>query len=113
MTVYVDDMRAPFGRMKMSHLWADTPEELFEMIDKIGVQRKWLQMTSIPHFDVAESKRQLAIENGAVSLVYGTNKEWVDAYHSVRDKFKTQESREPFIRMSKGKKPQRRFRKHK
>lgn len=42
--VYVDDMyKYPigrFGRMKMSHLIADTTDELLEMVDKIGVDRK-------------------------------------------------------------------------
>ena len=43
MAVYVDDVRHQFGRMVMCHLWADTLEELLEMVDKIGVQRKWIQ----------------------------------------------------------------------
>lgn len=69
MTVYVDDMRAPFGRMKMCHLWADTLDELLAMADRIGVARKWLQCppcASWTHFDVALSKRALAVRCGAV-----------------------------------------------
>jgi hypothetical protein len=42
--VYVDDMyKSPmgqFGRMKMSHMIADTTEELLQMADKIGVKKK-------------------------------------------------------------------------
>lgn len=67
MTVYVDDMQAPFGRMKMCHMMADTTEELLAMADRIGVQRKWLQKagTSYEHFDIAMSKRKLAVAAGA------------------------------------------------
>lgn len=47
MTVYVDDMYlhpiGQFGRMKMSHLIADTDAELRAMADKIGVSRRWHQ----------------------------------------------------------------------
>lgn len=71
MTVYVDDMhRYPlgrFGRMKMSHMMADTSEELLAMADKIGVARKWVQYpgTYREHFDIALSKRTLAVQLGA------------------------------------------------
>ena len=72
MTVYVDDMRAPFGRMIMCHMLADTSEELFEMADKIGVARKWLQHAGKPkeHFDIALSKKALAIRHGAEEITW-------------------------------------------
>ncbi|MCK7615200.1 DUF4031 domain-containing protein [Roseibium sediminicola] len=69
MTVYVDDMEAGFGRMVMCHMWADTLPELLEMADRIGVARKWLQQppkASWVHFDIAKSKRALAVAAGAV-----------------------------------------------
>jgi hypothetical protein len=89
-TVYVDAMRAQFGRMKLSHMWADTLSELLIMADAVGVRRRWLQRpaflalgtphplyadderyavgmdASWVHFDIAEAKRQLAIVHGAV-----------------------------------------------
>lgn len=43
MSIYVDDVAHKFGNMTMCHMWADSLEELLEMADKIGVQRKWLQ----------------------------------------------------------------------
>ena len=70
MTVYVDNMRASFGRMKMCHMIADSTEELLAMADRIGVQRKWLQKsgTTREHFDIALSKRKLAVEAGATEV---------------------------------------------
>lgn len=67
MTVYVDNARAAFGRMKMCHMMADTTAELLAMADKIGVQRKWLQKagTVYEHFDIALTKRATAVSLGA------------------------------------------------
>lgn len=72
MTVYVDDMHkhpmGQFGRMKMCHMTADTTDELIAMADRIGVARKWIQHpgTWREHFDIAMSKRKLAVDAGAV-----------------------------------------------
>ncbi len=65
MTVYVDDMRARFGRLIMCHMIADTDEELHAMVDRIGVARKWHQGD---HYDIALSKRALAVANGAIEI---------------------------------------------
>jgi hypothetical protein len=68
--VYVDNMRARFGRMIMCHMIADTTDELLSMCDKIDVARKWIQNADTPreHFDIALSKRALAIKLGAISI---------------------------------------------
>lgn len=70
MTVYVDDMYATFGRMKMCHMVADSTAELNEMADRIGVARKWIQKpgTSGEHYDVSISARKKAVAFGAVEL---------------------------------------------
>jgi len=70
MTVYVDDMRAPYGRMIMCHMAADSTEELLEMADRIGVSRRWLQKPGAwdEHFDVCLTKRARAVEAGAVEV---------------------------------------------
>lgn len=71
MTVYVDGAENAFGRMKMCHMLADTRDELFAMADRIGVARRWYQgfdKASCPHFDIAKSKRALAIEAGAIEI---------------------------------------------
>lgn len=71
MAVFVDDAEHAFGRMKMCHMLADTRAELMAMADKIGVARKWyqdFQKASCPHFDIAKSKRELAIKSGAIAV---------------------------------------------
>ena len=70
MTVYVDDMEAPFGRMLMCHMIADTRSELLDMVDRIGVARKWIQQrgTHQEHFDISKGRRALAVKQGAVEI---------------------------------------------
>jgi uncharacterized protein DUF4031 len=62
-----------FGRMKMSHMVADSLDELHAMADKIGVARKWFQNSatmnvSHDHYDISLSKRRLAVANGAIEI---------------------------------------------
>lgn len=86
MPVYVDDMQASYGRMKMCHMLADTVAELLEMADKIGVDRKWFQTLSHPHFDICMAKRRLAVKHGAIEVDrYGI----VAAKKRGREKFTT------------------------
>lgn len=67
MSVYIDDFNAPFGRMLMCHMMADTRQELDAMVDKIGVARKWIQLEGrFPHYDICLSKKRLAIKYGAI-----------------------------------------------
>lgn len=95
MAVYVDNMEAPYGRMKMCHMWADTREELFAMARTIGAQIKWFQRpngdcefgmdASWEHFDIAMSKKALAIKNGAISTtmyvmaLHANHQNWIKA----------------------------------
>lgn len=67
MAVYVDSGRIPYGRMLMSHMLADTVEELHAMADRVGLKRKWFQDAgTVPHYDLCQAKRAWAIELGAV-----------------------------------------------
>ncbi len=71
MSVYVDKAIYGYGRMIMCHMVADSPKELHEMADRIGVARKWFQdprtmNVSTPHYDICKSKRTLAIAAGAI-----------------------------------------------
>lgn len=76
MTVYVDDMRMParVGRLKArwSHLMADTDEELHTFAARLGLRRSWHQKpgTAISHYDVTDTKRDLALQLGAVPIGY-------------------------------------------
>ena len=77
MSVYVDDVEHQFGRMKMCHLWADSIPELLAFVDRLGVDRKWIQghptlsfgehkNASWCHFDISKSKKAKALFHGAV-----------------------------------------------
>ena len=70
MSVYIDNMKARFGRMIMSHMIADSTEELLLMADRIGVKRHWIQKpgTAYEHFDICLSKRSLAISAGCIEI---------------------------------------------
>lgn len=90
MAVYVDNFYEAtgrnFGRMKMSHMVADTSQELLEMIDKIGVQRKWIQYagTYNEHFDICLSKRKLAVKNGAKEINFREYAEFVNKRKNIQ-----------------------------
>lgn len=70
MAVYVDDMRAEYGRMRMCHMVADTDEELHAMAARIGVARRWHQKPDTPqsHYDICLSNRALAVRYGAQEI---------------------------------------------
>lgn len=70
--VYVDDMKAPFRRMIMCHMIADTTEELVTMASRIGVAPKWIQKpgTKLEHFDVCLQMREKAVKLGAKEITW-------------------------------------------
>jgi hypothetical protein len=82
MSVYVDRSRYSFRNMTMCHMVADTIEELHEMADKIGVNRRWFQnCPTHPHYDVCMEKRKLAIQYGAIVV---TNKQMVEVLRKYK-----------------------------
>jgi uncharacterized protein DUF4031 len=66
MPVYIDKAAIGFRRMIMSHMIADTLEELHEMAALIGMKREWFQPKSFPHYDVAKGRRVRALTYGAI-----------------------------------------------
>ena len=78
MSVYVDacvprshaDFRKKYLRdQTWCHLMADTEQELHEFAELIGLRRSWCHRKSeYLHYDIVESKRDLAVRNGAIEL---------------------------------------------
>ena len=68
MSVYVDKAKHAFRGMKMCHLMADTVYELHGMADKIGMARRWFQNRRVPHYDICQRQKKLAIKAGAVEI---------------------------------------------
>lgn len=80
--VYVGKNEYKLGRMKMSHMAADTLEELHEMADLIGVHRRHFQnKPGKPHYDICQQNKKKAIDAGA-KLV--SDKEIVRLFQSVQ-----------------------------
>ena len=75
MSVYVDTARHPFRGYIMCHMVADTLDELHQMADQIGMERRWFQVppkASHPHYDIPESKRTKALALGAQEVCQRT-----------------------------------------
>ena len=68
MAVYVDQARIPYRGMVMSHMVADTLDELHAMASRVGMKREWFQPRSFPHYDLPEPRRAHAVELGAVEI---------------------------------------------
>ena len=88
MPVYVDNVRIPYRGMLMSHMTADTLDEIHEMADRLEIFRKYFQFppkTRFPHYDIPAERREKALAFGAhavssrTSLHYGAQLgiEWV------------------------------------
>lgn len=87
MSVYVDKAKNPYGRMLMSHLIADSLEELHEAANKIGVKKKWFQDKDMPHYDICQTKKELLMD------IYGKdieidNRKLVELIRKNREKRK-------------------------
>lgn len=85
MSVYVDRVELGSGRMVMCHMIADTPNELHAMADRIGMQRRWFQAppkASFWHYDIAKSKRVLAVAAGAIDC---DRNDFVAALRRIRE----------------------------
>lgn len=68
MAVYVDGAKNPLKHMRMSHMLADSEAELHAMAHAIGLKREWFQDHGTQHYDLCQSKRQLAVQRGAIQV---------------------------------------------
>ena len=70
MPLYVDHARQPYRRMLMSHLLADTSEEIKQAETMLGLPPNSVQYPGTPkeHLDISESKRAFAVRMGAVEV---------------------------------------------
>lgn len=72
MSVYVDELRVWPSRITCfrngsCHLTADTLDELHAFARRLGLRREWFQDHPIaPHYDLTASRRELALQRGAV-----------------------------------------------
>ena len=62
--LYVDDARNPFRHMVMSHMMADTSEELAQAERDLGIPPGSIQHPGEPseHLDVSQTKRREAVQ---------------------------------------------------
>lgn len=71
MTIYVDDMRAPFRGMIMCHMIADTEKELHKFATQLGLRRSWFQdVPSGAHYDISLGVRAKAVKAGAAEITH-------------------------------------------
>jgi hypothetical protein len=74
--VYIGKRQYRLGRMLMSHMVADTLNELHDMADKLGIARRYFQdKKGRPHYDICKSSKSKAITLGAKEV----SEKWIIA----------------------------------
>jgi hypothetical protein len=64
--VYIGTRKYKYGRMIMSHMVADSLDELHNMAQFIGIPQKYFQnKKGKPHYDVSQVKKRKALALGA------------------------------------------------
>ena len=65
---YPDNWDVGYLCRKWYYLWADDKKELNIFAKKIGLKRAWFQEHRDKHYFVSETKRDLALANGAIEV---------------------------------------------
>lgn len=82
--VYIGKNEYKYGRMIMSHMAADTLEELHLMAEKIGVAKRHFQnKEGKPHYDVCKQNKQKALELGAIEV---NDRELIRLFRALAEK---------------------------
>ena len=81
MAVYVGTREYRYGRMLMSHMAADTIEELHQMAQEVGVAKRHFQnKQGKPHYDICKQNKLKAIELGAIEV---NDREIIELYRAL------------------------------
>lgn len=68
MAVYIGKREYRLGGMIMSHMLADTIEELHQMAAWLGIEKHFQDKPGKPHYDLCKLKKRLAIKLGAIEV---------------------------------------------
>ncbi len=69
MSVFIGSKKVMWRGKIWYHLIADTIEELHEFAQSIGLKINWFQdHRFMPHYDVTENKRIVAVKKGAIVM---------------------------------------------
>ena len=67
--IYVDAAINHWKGKLWCHLTADSIVELHAFASRLGLRKEWFQNHKlIPHYDITEKKRLIAIRQGAIAL---------------------------------------------
>lgn len=66
--VYVGSREYIYRNMLMSHMIADTLDELHGMAHKLGIRNNFQDKPGKPHYDISKAKKQQAIKLGAIEI---------------------------------------------
>lgn len=74
--VYVDPLMncmisAAWKWPRSCHMFVDKGtdlEVLHQFAERVGLKRKWFQQTAMPHYDLHQARRRVAVKLGAVEL---------------------------------------------
>lgn len=83
--VYVGKREYKLGRMTMSHMAADTLEELHLMAERLGIRHHFQNKQGKPHYDICKQTKAIALELGAKEV---DDREIIQLFDRLKAKYK-------------------------